>query len=171
MNIRLARPEDAPLLPTVERSAAQAFLRHPGLEWIARGPVMSLEDHLGFIEAGHEWLLTDEHDPPQGFICATPAGTDLFIHELSVAQALQGQGQGRRLIATVRQWASDQGFQGLTLTTFVQVPWNAPFYARLGFELLTETQLSQALSQQLRREQLQFKSTRCAMRLNLQPLS
>ncbi|MCP6698014.1 GNAT family N-acetyltransferase [Pseudomonas donghuensis] len=171
LNIRLARVEDAPLLPAVERSAAQSFIHHHGLEWIAQGPVMSTAEHLAFIDQGHEWVLVDPDDQPQGFLCATPSGADLFVHELSVAQHVQGQGHGRRLINTACQWAREHDFQGLTLTTFAQVPWNAPFYARLGFALLSEQQLSPALHQQLTREQLQGLTGRCAMRLDLQPLS
>ncbi|CAK9889314.1 MULTISPECIES: GNAT family N-acetyltransferase [Pseudomonas] len=171
LTLRLARVEDALLLPAVERSAAQAFAQQPGFEWIAQGPVMSCEEHRRFIDQGHEWVLADAQEQPQGFLCAEPAGRDLFIHELSVAQAVQGQGHGRRLIAAAGQWARDNGFQALTLTTFATVPWNAPFYARLGFEALTEQQLSQALQQQLSREQLQGLTGRCAMRLELQALS
>lgn len=29
--------------------------------------------------------------------------------------------------------AGNQGFSALTLTTFRDIPWNAPFYTRLGF--------------------------------------
>ncbi|MGF6590156.1 GNAT family N-acetyltransferase [Pseudomonas sp. 2835] len=171
VTLRLARVEDALLLPAVERSAARVFAHQPGLEWIATGPVMSSDEHRRFIEKGHEWVLADADDVPQGFLCAEPAGADLFIHELSVAQPAQGQGHGRRLIGAVGHWAREHGFKALTLTTFATVPWNAPFYARLGFETLADQQLGQALRQQLNREQLQGLNGRCAMRMKLQPLS
>ncbi|UVM69458.1 GNAT family N-acetyltransferase [Pseudomonas sp. B21-009] len=171
VTLRLARVEDAQLLPAVERSAARFFADQPGLEWIATGPVMSSDEHRQFIDQGHEWVLADADDVPQGFLCAQPAGRDLFIHELSVAQSAQGQGYGRRLIGAAADWAREHGFEALSLTTFACVPWNAPFYARLGFETLAEQQLSQALHQQLNREQLQGLIGRCAMRMKLQPLS
>jgi len=55
----------------------------------------------------------------------------------------------------------------LTLTTFRNVPWNAPFYARLGFEKMT------TLTPELRRKREEETAhgfayeTRCAMHLPL----
>jgi len=34
---------------------------------------------------------------------------------------------------TVCDWAASVGHRFVTLTTFRDVPWNMPFYARLGF--------------------------------------
>jgi len=31
------------------------------------------------------------------------------------------------------EWAETKRLAGLTLTTFAEVPWNAPYYDRLGF--------------------------------------
>jgi predicted GNAT family acetyltransferase len=50
----------------------------------------------------------------------------------------QGKGVGRQLIACAVEHARKLGLTSLTLTTFRDVPWNAPFYARLGFEIVTE---------------------------------
>lgn len=36
-------------------------------------------------------------------------------------------------MAQVCRWAAEQGFLQVTLTTFRTVPWNAPFYEKLGF--------------------------------------
>ncbi|MCE5984761.1 GNAT family N-acetyltransferase [Pseudomonas wadenswilerensis] len=167
LNIRLSRAEDAPLLPAVERSAAQAFACHPGLEWIAEGPLLSSAEHMAFITSNQEWVVVDQQDEPQGFICTKAMGHNLHIVELSVAQAYQGLGYGRRLIAAVGDWAGTQGFVALTLTTFTDVPWNAPFYARLGFTRLADSDLDGALAQLLEVEVTQHSSARCAMSLAL----
>jgi hypothetical protein len=42
-------------------------------------------------------------------------------------------GLGRALITHVAHWARSHDFTALTLTTFADVPWNAPYYTRLGF--------------------------------------
>lgn len=54
-----------------------------------------------------------------------------------------------------------------TLTTFRDVPWNAPFYVRLGFEILTEDAIDDRLATALRQdvEQGLPARLRCAMRL------
>ena len=35
-------------------------------------------------------------------------------------------------------WARSHGYGAVTLTTYRDVPWNAPFYERLGFSVLDE---------------------------------
>lgn len=93
----------------------------------------------------------------------------LFIVELSVHQASQGIGLGRRLLSDVAVEAKARSFTSLTLTTFRDVPWNAPWYARMGFEMLPETSLNAALRQKLAQEVAHGMAyeSRCAMRLML----
>lgn len=55
------------------------------------------------------------------------------------------QGLGRRLIESIVQWARARGAATLTLTTFSDVPWNGPYYGRLGFRTLDVATLSPAL--------------------------
>lgn len=166
-SIRLATPGDAPLLPAIERSAARAFVQLPALAWIAEHTVLSSVEHLEFVAAGLEWVVVDERDRPLGFVCATAFDNALHIEELAVDYAQQGRGLGRRLIAAVRAHAEAQGFEALTLTTFVDVPWNAPFYARLGFQRLEGLALSDMLSRQMAYEASRGLQGRCAMRLTL----
>jgi hypothetical protein len=48
-------------------------------------------------------------------------------------RAHQGLGIGRALIAAAEAQAAADGHAEVTLTTYLEVPWNAPFYRRLGF--------------------------------------
>lgn len=169
--LRPATPEDAYLLPAIERSAAQAFLCLPSLAWIAEHTVLSAVEHLEFVAAGLEWVVVDEQARPVGFVCATAFDRALHIEELAVAREQQGQGLGRQLIAAVQRHAEAQGFDALTLTTFVEVPWNAPFYERLGFEVVEEAALSDMLRRQLTYEVSRGLHGRCAMRLWLRDSS
>lgn len=95
--VRLATEADAPLLPPIERSAAESFRAVPGLEWIAEDTVLSEEDHRAAIRAGDVWIVADEDDRPFGFLSAERIDGELHIHELSVRRDRQGQGHGRRL--------------------------------------------------------------------------
>ncbi|WP_207390435.1 GNAT family N-acetyltransferase [Rhodococcus sp. ABRD24] len=45
----------------------------------------------------------------------------------------------------VAEWARDRGLPELTLTTFVDVPWNGPYYTRIGFEILATEDLGPGL--------------------------
>ena len=42
-------------------------------------------------------------------------------------------------------WAESKGYQAVTLTTFRDVPFNMPFYARLGFHVIVPEEFSPAL--------------------------
>jgi hypothetical protein len=45
----------------------------------------------------------------------------------------------------VSEWAQGNGYQSITLATFREVPFNMPFYARLGFQVIPSDELSAAL--------------------------
>ena len=57
---------------------------------------------------------------------------------MSVRPTAGHQGRGRALVEAVCSWAAANGYPAVTLTTFRDVPWNAPFYSKLGFRELTE---------------------------------
>ncbi|CAN5195469.1 hypothetical protein BH09ACT1_BH09ACT1_10950 [soil metagenome] len=43
------------------------------------------------------------------------------------------QGLGRALVETAKSEAAARGFTELSLRTYAEVPWNAPFYRTCGF--------------------------------------
>ncbi|WP_339533206.1 GNAT family N-acetyltransferase [Pseudomonas mucidolens] len=163
--IRLAVPRDAVLLPAIERSAAQAFRRIEGLHWLAEAQVMAVEQHRRLIALSTCWVAMDASNQRVGFLSAQRYGDDLHIHELSVKQSMQGQGVGRRLLETVMNAAISQRLRAVTLTTFSEVPWNAPFYQRLGFEQDVLAKSDPRLAALLRDEYLYgfAPDSRCAM--------
>ena len=42
------------------------------------------------------------------------------------------------MIEAADEWAREHDLAGLALTTYARVPWNAPYYTRLGFHALPE---------------------------------
>ncbi|MDH1147554.1 GNAT family N-acetyltransferase [Pseudomonas mosselii] len=167
MRIRPTLVSDIPLLPALEHSAAQAFRQLPHLTWLADSDVLGEAEHLAFVTEGGSWVAVDDQDQPLGFLCASATGDALHIHELSVRQEVQGQGLGRGLLD--QAWAAARlgGLPWLTLTTFDDVPWNAPFYARYGFERIPASQLDTRLQGILAGELAHGLGNRCAMRLSL----
>ena len=166
ITVRPTRPGDVTALPAIERAAGKRFRDYPELAWLAEGDVISAEQHLDYAERGLSWLAL-ANELPIGFILAELHVSSLFIVELSVHLDWQGKGIGRRLIACVADQARKRGLASLTLTTFRDVPWNAPFYARLGFEMIT------TLTPELREKREEETAhglaydARCAMRLPL----
>jgi GNAT superfamily N-acetyltransferase len=74
------------------------------------------------------------------------------IDQVSVRPAHGRQGIGRRLISRVEDWGRDQSLRGTTLTTFRHVPWNAPYYRRLGYRELAPSEAGPGLQAVLRHE-------------------
>ncbi|MCE1117137.1 MULTISPECIES: GNAT family N-acetyltransferase [Pseudomonas] len=165
MTVRPTLATDLPLLPTIERSAAQAFRQYPTLAWLADSEVMDEAAHAAFAGAGTSWVAVDAEDRPLGFLCATRVDAVLHIDELSVRQDAQGQGLGRQLLDRAVGVARQLGLQAVTLTTFGEVPWNGPFYQRYGFERLGDGALDQRLRAILAAERAHGLEDRCAMRL------
>lgn len=164
-HIRLALPDDATLLPVIERSAAQAFRSIDELGWLADAPTMTVDRHRQLIALSTCWIAVDAQGQPQGFLSAERHGRDLHILELSVKQSAQGQGWGRKLVETAMEHARSNRLRCVTLTTFAQVPWNAPFYTRLGFRHIAGAALDKRLAQILTQEYgCGFEpASRCAM--------
>ena len=133
MRIRVATIDDVPHLPEIERSAAQAYLvtAHADDEESVTGaeaypPLIAAE---GVHVAEVEGRLV-------GFVSSAPLAGGLHIYELAVQLETQRQGIGTALLAAVRHAAARHKLPALTLTTFADVPFNAPFYARQGFAIL-----------------------------------
>ena len=131
-HIRLARPEDALAMPAIERAAGAMFARIEGFEWVAGQEPVPVDRLRRYIARGH-CLVTTAGDTLVGFIATEPFGRELHIRELDVHPGWQGRGLGAALLRACFIDAGNTGFAAITLTTFAEVPWNAPFYRRMGF--------------------------------------
>lgn len=74
-------------------------------------------------------------EPAVGFAWVDEVDGAAHLHELSVLPSAMRQGYGTRLLEAACAWAAERGHPAMTLTTFADVPWNAPFYAARGFAL------------------------------------
>ncbi|HAT87343.1 MAG TPA: N-acetyltransferase [Rhizobiales bacterium] len=134
--------KDWPFLSEVELSAAQLFKDSPYPELASSAACTgdAVEQH--FATGGLGWSAKTAEGALAGFIIAHRVGaSDLHIDELSVGADYQGQGIGTSLLDHCIKEAKPQSFDALFLTTYSDIAWNGPFYARHGFEIIpTETQ-------------------------------
>jgi GNAT superfamily N-acetyltransferase len=167
VRLRPARGGEGRFFPPVERSAGELFRRIEGLGWIADADDLPEQFHERLISAGTCWVANSGPDGIVGFLSAETVPGALHIWEFSVAAGWQNHGIGRRLIEYAINEACQRGSGSVTLTTFRDVPWNAPFYARLGFRQVCGS--DEWLDNILREDEAAgFKpGTRCAMRLDL----
>lgn len=164
--IQLAREADLPRLAGVERAAARQF---PGrlIPPAQRAGVVPLAVLREAWNEGRLWVALSPAGLPVGFAVAGTCDGDAFLIELDVHPAHQCLGLGRALVARVAQWARTAGYAALALTTFASLPWNAPFYARLGFQALVPGACGPALAERLAAEARLGLRERVAMRLSL----
>lgn len=167
--IRLAVAEDVAFLPAIERSAGQSFLAIPELAWLAQDDVTSEGDHRSRICAGATWV-SEVDAQIVGFLSAEASEEALHVWELAVHFDRQNKGIGRALVMQAIGYARSAGLSSVTLTTFITVPWNAPFYSSVGFGIVRPENLSPRLVSILNEEQENGlpPDLRCAMVLELE---
>jgi len=103
-------------------------------------------------------------DPPVGYVRVDVVDGQAHLESLSVRPKFMRRGIGGALVAAACDWAAAQGFTEVTLCTFAEVPWNAPFYAGLGFVELAElTPGLRALREEERRIGLERMGPRVVM--------
>jgi GNAT superfamily N-acetyltransferase len=161
ITIRLAVMDDAQWLPAIEESAGNNFRTIPELAWVADDDGVPAEQHGEYIALGSEWVAANNAGTLIAFLAAEQVGSELHLWELAVHEDYQRQGIGARLLEAAVEFARQRQAVALTLTTFLDVPWNAPWYARLGFELVTSDPRLTAL---VRAETERGLPRRCAMR-------
>ncbi|MEV0623959.1 GNAT family N-acetyltransferase [Nonomuraea sp. NPDC050404] len=82
-----------------------------------------------------------EGTPPVGFALMGWVDGNLHLEQLAVRPDDMRQGIGGRLMTAVIDHARAAGAPAVTLTTFRDVPWNAPWYEkRHGFRVVPEAQ-------------------------------
>ncbi len=167
VNIRSALPNDLPLIPGLEREAAQRF-RGTAHSALADAAPSMTEPLLRRALQEDRLLVAEYGEALCGFALLEQHGADGWLQEFDVPLAFGGQGIGRALLAFSCAWARSRGCRRLTLTTFRNVPFNAPFYARFGFEeLAPEETLPDHIREALAQEQAAGLRDRCAMALAL----
>ena len=130
--IRHPRRDELEALREIERQAGRAYA-DVGMEEIARDEPPGLGTLERHRSAGGAWVA-DEDGRPVAYLIAGPLGRALHVDQVSVAPSHARRGIGAALIEHLAETARAGGRTALTLTTFRDVPWNAPYYERLGFE-------------------------------------
>lgn len=92
------------------------------------------------------WVYETEHGGVVAYLAAIGMDESLHIEQVSVHPAFARQRYGARLIEHAERDAGARGYPLLTLTTFTEVPWNAPYYASLGFAEHLNAELAEVLS-------------------------
>jgi GNAT superfamily N-acetyltransferase len=168
--VRSAHAEELPLLAQIERSAAVLFLDTP-YAFLANDEPLSLEFVRQRFQVGQVWVAVDPQNIVVGFAITCELDDTIYLQEMDVAPKHGRRGLGSGLVETVCTWAQLQGYDAISLSTFRDLAWNTPFYSKLGFQILDESELSMGF-QQIRQQEQEAGlpiSARVIMSRNLQP--
>lgn len=142
--IRPARSDEFALLREVERRAGARFAA-VGLDDIANGEPVGVEFLSATALAGAIRVAADDSDRPVGFTLLGVLDRAVHVYELDVVPEHGRRGLGTRLIEAAVAYASASSLEALTLSTFRDIPWNGPYYERLGFRYLERREWTPAL--------------------------
>lgn len=112
-----------------------------GYPALAEAAPASPERYRGMLRERRALVAADSRDQPVGFALTEQMGRVEWLCELSVHPDHGRRGIGGALVEAMAEAARGRGCERIGLSTFRDVPFNAPFYARHGF---TEVPLGQA---------------------------
>jgi GNAT superfamily N-acetyltransferase len=135
MTVRPPRRDELELLRSIERDAGQAFAV-VGMQRVREHEPPPVEELETFRAAGRAWVTVDDEDAPVAYLLSSVLDNCAHIEQVSVASSHARRGVGAALIEHLAAIARSERREALTLTTFRDVPWNAPYYQRLGFSIL-----------------------------------
>lgn len=165
--IRVPRPAEIELLPHIENAADERY-RRVGLARVLAMPPASIASLEAGRRDGRLWVAVSSLNRPVGFALMKLVGGTAWLDQLSVLDRWQGRGLGAALIDRTAAEARRRGHGLLHLSTYRDVPWNGPYYARRGFVELPRGDWSSAFRRNLANESGHPPWRRVIMRLSLE---
>ena len=122
--VRTATTSDIGAMQEIERRAGEQF-RGIGMPSIADDPPSST--------TGRAWVIDDDDGAPVAYLLVETVDDAAHVAQVSVLPEPARRGLGRALVDHADEWARANDLSAISLTTFRDVPWNGPYYERLGF--------------------------------------
>lgn len=163
--IQQAIADHAPLLAAIEIAAAGIF------------PPGSIPDHIRLdstplamlleaVQDGLLWVALAEDGKPVGYALVQLIKDAALLAQMDVHPDHMRRGVGSALIGQVVEHLQLRNKTTLYLTTFTHVPWNAPFYAKMGFATMSSVDVPLFLQDILKEEKRYGLPNRTAMCLD-----
>ncbi|UAL28430.1 GNAT family N-acetyltransferase [Nocardioides rotundus] len=129
--VRPARPADLRRIAEIEDSGLAMFEEALG---DLTGTPLAAPAPEGGERAAQGGHLLVAGDPPIGFAHVLLVDGHAHLEQLSVEPEHGRRGIGTALLEAACRHAAGEGHGAITLMTYADLAWNAPFYARHGFE-------------------------------------
>ena len=167
VSVRPGRPADVESMQQIEIAAGSLFAEI-GMHDVAEDGAHETELLAGHVAAGRAWVAEVD-----GVVCGYALidilDSQAHLEQVTVHPGYSRRGIGRTIIDQVAEWARAQGYTTMTLLTFREVAWNGPYYRRLGFVDVPDSDMGPELAA-LRAHEADLGldvSIRGAMRLSL----
>jgi GNAT superfamily N-acetyltransferase len=151
VRIQLAERRHLARIPAIERAAATVFPEADLPQHLRHGVT-----HRDVLRTAQEdrriWVALCGNSDVVGFARAEIVDDIAHLDEMDVLPSHSRRGIGTRLVQAVRDWATAAGFDAITLVTFEHLPWNAPFYEKLGFARLDRAELGPGMTSLIEEE-------------------
>ena len=161
---RRGAPRANPLRQDSDNAVSQIFA-DIGMQDVADDGAHETELLAGYIAGGRAWVA-EAGGRVCGYALADEYDGTAHLEQVTIYPDCAGRGIGGKLVDAVADWGRARGSDALTLLTFADVPWNGPYYRRLGFVVVPDEELDPELAA-LRRHEAELGldvSIRCAMR-------
>ncbi len=142
--IRFAKASDLAVLPEIERRASVLY-KDTKFAKAVGDDVTTLADFKEAQVHGCLFVAVDFNDQPVGFAFMEIMRQGVHLDELNVLPEYGGHGIGTALVKKVCAWAAENNYPVVTLTTYTDIPWNAPFYRKCGFIDLSREEIPEDL--------------------------
>ena len=131
LRLRVARPSEIEQVREIERASAGRFVGTARAELADDEPTDAATLAQRIVSGG--LLVAEEGGQAVAFVMFREVESCGYIEQIDVLPSHERRGIGARLIEAVAEVARARGWPALTLSTFKDVPFNAPYYRRLGF--------------------------------------
>ena len=148
--IRPGEPRDIPVMQDIEIAGCQIFA-DIGMQDVADDGAHETELLADYIAGGRAWVA-EADGRVCGYALADSYDGTAHLEQVTIYPDCAGRGIGSVLVDAVAGWGREQGSAALTLLTFRDVPWNGPYYRRLGFQPVPDDELEPELAALRRHE-------------------
>ncbi|MBD0322205.1 MAG: GNAT family N-acetyltransferase [Aldersonia sp.] len=128
----------------IEAAAGQTF-RTVGMDRIADDAAPSAERLARYVQKQRGWVWAADGEPAAGYLLVDIVDGHAHIEQVSVHPDYAGRRIGAALVEYAVQWGAARSLDVVTLTTYRDVAWNAPYYWRMGFRPVPENRLGAGL--------------------------
>lgn len=151
IRIRLASVDDVPKVAPLEQAAAEMF-RNIGMDAVADDAPIADSVLLQAVEDQRLWVAV-EYGVLKAYVLGDFLPQSLHIDQVTVHPNASRRGLGALMIESVSADPRSKERGLITLTSFANVPWNAPYYERIGFLDIAESDWPEGVAEKVAADQ------------------